>query len=231
MDLGRDKTVARIISRLEAVKTGGGAVKVEGTWGSFARLLTAYISEKLARPILCICPHIEDADKAIDDLQTFGCKNVEALAAWEGEEELADATDETRAERLKLVARISSLVSGGNGGRLVIPAPVQALCQPVPKPQLLQESSLRLEISKPPSPEEVVKWLVQQVREGYLSEEFSVFCVSNGTSPPSPCCGDKRGSESTGLFTNLIQSAAAGVIRPPGVTSGVLGVHCGLSSG
>jgi len=170
MDLGRDKTVAKIISRLEATK-GGGVVKVEGTWGSFARLLTASISQKLARPILYICPHIEDADKAVDDLQTFGCKNVAALAAWEGEEELADATDETRAERLKLVARISSLVGRGtgNGSRgtllrgnpMIIPASVQAICQPVPKPQTLKECSLQLEIGRAVMPEQVVSWLVE----------------------------------------------------------------------
>jgi len=162
MDLGRDKTVARIISRLQATK-GQGVVKVEGTWGSFARLLAACISDKLARPILYICPHIEDADRAVDDLQTFGCKNIEALAAWEGEEELADATDETRGERLKLVAGVWSLVARGtsNGSGMIIPASVQALCQPVPKPQLLQESSLALEISSSASPEEVVQWLVE----------------------------------------------------------------------
>ena len=72
MNLGRDKTVAKLISRLEATKDGEGVVRVEGTWGSFARLLTAYISEELNRPILYICPHIDDADKAVDDLHTFG---------------------------------------------------------------------------------------------------------------------------------------------------------------
>jgi transcription-repair coupling factor (superfamily II helicase) len=154
MELGRDKTVAKIISRLEAIKDKG-VVKVEGTWGSFARLLAAYISEKLHRPILYISPHIEDADKAADDLQTFGCKDVQTLAAWEGEEEIADATDETRIERLKLVARIEN-----EGTSLVIPAPVQALCQPIPKPQALTESSLRLEINKELSPESLGGWLV-----------------------------------------------------------------------
>ncbi len=154
MELRRDKTVAKIISRLEAIKDKG-AVRVEGTWGSFARLLAAYISEKLHRPILYISPHIEDADKAADDLQTFGCKDVQALAAWEGEEEIADATDETRIERLKLVARIEN-----EGKLLVIPAPVQALCQPIPKPQALTESLLRLEINKELSPERLCGWLV-----------------------------------------------------------------------
>jgi len=160
MDLGRDKTVTKIISRLEAAKNGW-VVKVEGTWGSFARLLAAYISEKLDRPVLYICPHIEDADKAADDLQTFGCKEVEQLAAWEGEEELADATDETRTERLKLVARLSSIVHRPSSHGLVIPASVQALCQPIPKPQALQECSLHLEVNKAVSPEQVVQWLVE----------------------------------------------------------------------
>jgi transcription-repair coupling factor (superfamily II helicase) len=160
MDLGCDKIVSQIISRL--THSYGGVVKVEGIWGSFARLLAAHISEKLSRPILLIYPHIEDADKAIDDLKTFGCKEIEALAAWEGEEELADATDEIRAERLKLVARISSLISRSEteSSRLVISASIQAICQPIPKLQALQKSSLRLEINKEASPEEVITWLV-----------------------------------------------------------------------
>ena len=112
-----------IISRLETARVGGGAVEVEGTWGSFARLLAVHIFEKLGRPILYVCPHIDDADKAADDLHTWlghpgqdsilksraGCpchaERVEALAAWEGEEDLADATDEIRTERLKLVSQ------------------------------------------------------------------------------------------------------------------------------
>jgi len=159
MDLRRDKTVSEIISRLEATK-GEGAVKVEGTWGSFARLLTTSISKALGRPILYICPHIDDADKAVDDLHTFGAENIEALAAWEGEEELADATDETRAERLRLVSRISHFVSRSIGDRLIIPASVQALCQPIPKPEALEKSCLRLGVNKTVSPERVVEWLV-----------------------------------------------------------------------
>ena len=52
MELGTDKKIAEIISRLKLAKPGEGAVKVEGTLGSFARLLGAYISEKTSRPIL-----------------------------------------------------------------------------------------------------------------------------------------------------------------------------------
>ena len=175
MDLGQDRTVAEIISRLKlwhglparedtakmAVPQEG-AVRVEGTWGSFARLLAAYISEQIKRPILYICPHIDDADKAIDDLRTFGAKDVEALAAWEGEEHSADATDEIRSERLKLVSRCSSLVTRDPcpGERFIIPASVQALCQPIPEPQALEQSSLKLQINKTMSPEDATGWLI-----------------------------------------------------------------------
>jgi len=160
MYLGRDKIVAKIISRLEATREDKGVVKVEGTWGSFARLLAAYISEKLGRPILYIRPHIDDADKSADDLHTFTGKQVESLGAWEGEEDFADATDEIRAERLKLVSRISQLASHSNKNTLIIPASIQALCQPIPKPQALQESCLRLKVEKTVSPEVVVEWLI-----------------------------------------------------------------------
>jgi transcription-repair coupling factor (superfamily II helicase) len=160
MELSRDKAVAEIISRLKIARSGG-AVKVEGTWGSFAPLLAAYISKELGRPILYIRPHIDDADKAADDLHTFGVEQVEALPAWEGEEELADATDEIRTERLKLVSRVWSLVARNNKMRLIIPASIQSLCQPIPKPQALEKSCLRLQIDKTMPLEQVIEWLVK----------------------------------------------------------------------
>ncbi len=161
MNLGRDKIVAEIISRLKTAKPGEGAVRVEGTWGFFAHLLTAYISEKLGRPIMYICPHIDDADKTADDLHAFGGKKIENLGAWEGEEDLADATDEIRAERLKLVSRISHLAPRSDGNKLVIPTSIQALCQPIPKPQALQKSSLRLKVEEQAAPEQVISWLIE----------------------------------------------------------------------
>jgi transcription-repair coupling factor (superfamily II helicase) len=185
VELGREKTVAKIISRLETAKGDGrirqahrrGAVKVEGTWGSFAPLLAAYISKELGRPILYIRPHIDDADKAADDLHTFGAEQVdsthsasseqasspqvETLPAWEGEEELADATDEIRAERLKLVSRLSSPVARNDKEQLIIPASVQAICQPVPKPEALEKSCLRLQTGETTPLEKAVEWLVE----------------------------------------------------------------------
>jgi transcription-repair coupling factor (superfamily II helicase) len=156
MELGRDKSISEIAERL---KTSGGVVKVAGTWGSFARLLAAHLSKQLSRPILYVCPHIDDADNAVDDLQTFGAEDVGLLPAWEGEEDIADATDEIRAERLKIVACVSSLVSRNQGGG-VIAASIQAICQPIPKPSAIENSSLLLRTGKETTPEDVSAWLI-----------------------------------------------------------------------
>jgi transcription-repair coupling factor (superfamily II helicase) len=160
MELGRDKTVGRILSRLDDASDGKGVVKVEGTWGSFGPMLVAYLSHKLGRPILYVSPHVDDADKVADDLYTFGGEKVDALSAWEGEEDLADATDEIRTERLKVVSRVSSLTPHSNDEAFIIPASVQSLCQSIPKPEAIEKSSLWLQIERETSPEEVVQWLI-----------------------------------------------------------------------
>jgi len=161
MELGRDKTVQEIVSRLESAAVGGGAVKVEGTWGSFGPMLVAYISKKVGRPVLYIRPHIDDADKAADDLHTFSGERIEAFGAWEGEEDLADATDEIRAERLKTVSRVSCLGAGSKKSKFIIPASIQSLCQPIPKPEAIEAGSLQLVVGREASPEKVVEWLVE----------------------------------------------------------------------
>ncbi len=173
MDLARDKVVSQMISRLAASEKG--AVKVEGTWGSFARLLAAHVAKTAGRLVLYVCPHIDDADRAVDDLRTFEAGRVELLPAWEGEEELADATDETRAERLRLVSLVSSLVARRASreghesvtsderpvtSNVIIVAPVQALCQPVAPPAALAAGSLHLAANATVDPEMVVEWLV-----------------------------------------------------------------------
>jgi transcription-repair coupling factor (superfamily II helicase) len=199
MELGRDRTVQEILTRLESAAGSEEVVKVEGTWGSFGSMLVAYISESTGRPILYVRPHIDDADKAGDDLHTFGGRAIEAFGAWEGEEDLADATDEIRAQRLMLVSHISSLVSRvedvpppgarpsnrgqslpracrgdardtlkclGNirdttSGQFIVPASIQSLCQPIPKPEAIEAGSLQLEVERQVSPETVVEWLVE----------------------------------------------------------------------
>jgi transcription-repair coupling factor (superfamily II helicase) len=173
MELGNDKSISELTSRLTAA---GGVVKVAGTWGSFARLLAAHLSKHISRPIIYVCPHIDDADNAVDDLQTFGstpstllrtgslttggADDVQLLPAWEGEEEIADATDEIRADRLKTVARCSSLVSREKGKGVIIAASMQAISQPIPKLSAIESGSLSLQTGKQTTPEDVSAWLI-----------------------------------------------------------------------
>ncbi len=153
--------VSEIVARLDAAGSGG-VVKVEGTWGSFAPLLVQHISKQLARPILYIRPHIDDADKAVDDLITFGAGDVQQLGAWEGEEDIADATDEIRADRARIVNRVSCLVNQNPsvGGNLIVPCSVQALCQPVPSAAKLAEDSIALAVGQEAGQDKLVQWLV-----------------------------------------------------------------------
>jgi transcription-repair coupling factor (superfamily II helicase) len=172
VNIGGDKAVCEIVARLRAAKQKG-AVKVEGTWGSFAPLLVSYISEQIHRPILYVRPHIDDADKATDDLSAFGAKDVQQLPAWEGAESLADATDEIRAERARIVTRIStrtpphpdkkqSGMMAGLNTNLVITAGVQALQQAVPSPEALVENSITLRTGAQFGLDELIKWLVDE---------------------------------------------------------------------
>jgi len=156
VEILQDSAVSEIIARLQSTDRVKGAVKVEGSWGSFARLLGARITRETNRPAVYICPHIEDADKAADDLFTFGAREVAGFPAWEGEEDVADATDEIRAERLKVVLKLNSGQSN-----LIIPCSVQALCQPVAKSQALAKRKLQLQKRKEISPERIVDWLVE----------------------------------------------------------------------
>jgi len=178
MDLGRDKTVTEVISLLKAAQGGDRAVKVEGTWGSFAPLLAAYISTKLKRPILYISPHIDDADNCADDLQSFielvgnnespsekqkGVTQVETFPAWETEGGLGEAGDETGIERLRIAFGLAGRKATGQTAavsELIISASIQAICQPIPRIGMLEEKALRLKVGGAISPEEVLEWLV-----------------------------------------------------------------------
>jgi transcription-repair coupling factor (superfamily II helicase) len=200
VNLEKEKAVAEIIARLKAASKG--AVKVEGTWGAFAPLLAAHIYKKLDRPILYIVKHVDDADKAADDLQTFGAGVIETFPADE-EEEIADASDETRAQRLKIVLQI---LSGQKN--FLIPISVLALCQPIPKPEILYKNSLQQKAGSEMPIENVLKWLVdnnfenvdridlpgQFARRGGIIDIFAPVAKSSEQPAASP---DQVGSEPT----------------------------------
>ncbi len=155
--LEKERSVEKIIARLEDKKQRG-VVRAAGTWGSFAPLLISHIAKTLKTPILYIRPHIDDADRACDDLQTFGAENLRVFPAWEGEEDILDATDEIRSERLAVLTEVAG---GANASNLIICASVQSLAQPVPDSTSLMADAMKLEMDSDMSPKTVVEWLVE----------------------------------------------------------------------
>ena len=76
-----------------------GAATAAGPGGSAAPLLAAAASKQLKRPILYIAAHLEEADRAADDLQTFADREVSILTAFEGRPGEGASAIEIAAER------------------------------------------------------------------------------------------------------------------------------------
>ena len=160
MDIGRDKTVEQIISRLKNSSACDGPVKVEGTWGSFAPALAAEVFKTLKRPILYISAHIDDADNVNDDLLVFGHKRVQTFPAREDLGDINDATDEISSERLRIVMQQwQSSMSN------IISTSIQALIHPIPKPQNLEDNALKLGVKTTIEMELVLGWLTDNMFE------------------------------------------------------------------
>ncbi len=159
LDLSKDKTVQEIVARLDGRDPVEGPVAVDGTWGSFAPLLAAHIWKTLKRPILYISPHIDDADSVADDLQVFAGPGVQTFPVWESPDEVVDATDEILAQRLRLSLWLYQQQAKKKSEPFLLSTCVQALNQPVARPQLLAEQGLSLTTGQTIEPELVAGWL------------------------------------------------------------------------
>ncbi len=191
MNIGRDRKVTEIISRLKTADNR--AVKIAGTWGSFAPLLALHIQEQLKKPILYISPHLDDSDNVVDDLIAFEGKNIEALPGRAGEE-LIDATDEISSARARLVLKLASNSANqkrflrsvpinrdsGRNDIGIISTSIQALMQPVPRPEKLLEKGLVLETGKTIEMEQAGAWLADNGFEAVAQIDLPGQFVKRG---------------------------------------------------
>ena len=219
IELSRDNTVEAIISRLGGTQSDGDRVlKVSGTWGSFAPMLAVHIQQKLQRPVVYLCPHIDDAEKAADDLSTFLGRRVQTFSAWEGQLDLPDATDEIRSERLRISIKISE-----SSENFLVAAGVQAICQPIPKMGVVSKNSLRLEVNQKVSPEAIASWLVdnsfenvekvdlpgQFAKRGGIVDIFSPllkYSIAKGNGAAGRQTADGEGAVRVEFFGDQIES-------------------------
>ncbi len=160
MDISKDNIVNEIVAQLADRDPVQGPVNVDGTWGSFAPMLAAHIWNTLKRPILYVRPHIDDADSAADDLQVFAGLPVQTFPVWESPDETTDATDEILAQRLRMSLWLADQQVADKPEPFLLSTCIQALNQPVAKPQLLTENGLTLSTGQTFEPELLDTWMV-----------------------------------------------------------------------
>jgi transcription-repair coupling factor (superfamily II helicase) len=130
------------------------AASVSGLWGSSVSATLAGIFDRLHRPTLLICGHIDEADDLADDIELFTGNRPEVLPALELAASLGRMSEEQVSNRLQLVARYAA---GGQGDFLV--APIHALMQSVPARSALANVIRVIKTGQELEPEKLIVWL------------------------------------------------------------------------
>jgi len=140
-------------------------------------LLGAAAAAARNAPALFVCTHLDDADAAADDIEVLTGLDVELFPAWELDLDnpagaaVAGAdhiSDEVVGERLRIC---SLLAKRGQAAfpptaaekqpvPFLVVAPIGALMQPVPSPEVLAAARLPIETGGELSPDALGAWLV-----------------------------------------------------------------------
>ncbi|MBN2064929.1 MAG: transcription-repair coupling factor [Sedimentisphaerales bacterium] len=135
------------------------SAELYGSWGSFGRLAATAVNSATARPVLYLTGHIDMADKAQDDLETFSGQSVDILPASELAAGPINPVGEIAGERLKLWRKLAGY--RGNSP-LLVSASIAAVMQPAPAPSDLKKRSVTISIDDPLAVpmDKLVDWLV-----------------------------------------------------------------------
>jgi transcription-repair coupling factor (superfamily II helicase) len=168
------KDLTRLVQRSEgfpevlaALKNGRSAT-IDGAWGSAGPLATAALGLHAPTSLLVVLAHVGDLDDFADDVATFAGLRPEPFPALnrmrragsEGAnppERGSHHLDETAGQRLRVAKRLSAALPP----RLVV-ASLQALMQPVPRPDAIARMSRTIGIGDAVAVEELTGWLLDQ---------------------------------------------------------------------
>ncbi|ODT97617.1 MAG: transcription-repair coupling factor, partial [Planctomycetes bacterium SCN 63-9] len=158
--VGNLKDLTRLIQRasgfpevLAALKNGRSAT-IDGAWGSAAALTSAALGLHAPTTLVVVIAHVGDLDDFRDDVEGFAGIAPELFPAWERLPRELEATDEIFGKRLRVIKRLA----GPNPPKLIV-APFQALLQPVPRPEIVDQLSRRLSVGEDCPIEELMDWL------------------------------------------------------------------------
>lgn len=166
------QTASHFPELLAALKSGRSGT-IDGAWGSSAALATAALALHAPRGLVCLVAHVGDVDDFAGDVATFAGIRPEIFPAWERPCDGEGRPDEAIGRR----ARLAKRWLGDDAPRLVV-APMAALLQPVPKPEVVERLSRVLRVGDAVRLEELSGWLLAhgflrcEVVE--LAGEFSV---------------------------------------------------------
>src|SRR5258706_1047824 len=169
---------ARPMIELADLLRAGDAAAASGLWGSAVAAVTAVMQKQLARPVVLVCGHIDEADDLADDVELFLGRRPEVLPALELSGALGTQSEEQVANRMQLVWRLAEKKTGvkvqGSGNAKapsslnpepytlnppLIVAPIQALMQPVPSRKQLAQLVRELKKGQELEPEKLIVWL------------------------------------------------------------------------
>ena len=157
---------------LAALKVGRSAT-IDGAWGSAGPLAIGAIGLHAPATLLVVLAHVGDLDDYRDDIATFSGINPEVFPAWDKLPREVVAGDEVFGRRLRLLRTLKS----GTPPRIIV-APMQAILQPVPTPEVIDRGARTIRVGQTIAVEELSGWLVDRgltrVEVVEVAGEFSI---------------------------------------------------------
>ncbi len=141
---------------LASLKNGRSAT-IDGAWGSAAALSAAALGLHAPTTLVIVIAHVGDVDDFRDDVATFAGAVPEVFPAWEKPPREVTAGDEIFGKRLRALKRLG----GPLPPRLVV-APMQAMLQPVPRPDAIAAMSRVVAVGQTVPVEELMRWLLDR---------------------------------------------------------------------
>ena len=215
-------TGSQTVGRLRELIHQGVNVAARGSSGSSTNLLAGALAVTVKRPVLLVVAHVDEAEDAVGDLAWFAakgfeldCRHLPALEAAPGQ---TAVNLDLFAGRLEVVEWLASQrgVDACEHQSQILVAPIQALMQAVPAPQMLGDLTLTLEPGRELAQDQLVRWLCdagcQRVDTIEQPGDFSVRGGIVDILPPASG-GDRVGQDGAGVridyFGDEIESLSA----------------------
>ena len=141
---------------LAALKNGRSAT-IDGAWGSAGPLAAGALGLHSPRTLMVVLAHVGDVDDFCDDVETFAGVRPEVFPAWDRLPRETGPGDEVFGRRLRAVRKLGS----EEPPRFVV-APIQALLQPVPRPEAIERLSRTVKVGDNVPIEELIAWLTER---------------------------------------------------------------------